>query len=291
LARGAAAGTAAPAGPLPERAAIARGLLRFGSLAFLATALVVVGQNLLRLLLVRGSGLEAAGQYQVADTLGQVLLLVPTAAGVAFLPAVARDHAAGSPLLPLSIARAVRRLTGFNLPLCLGAIALGPLAIRLVFGEVYAEAGRALQALGVTYALAGISSIAGPVLLGRAEVGQAMLLSALWLVVLAGSLLWFGAVRGAEGAVAALGVAYLLQAGACVAIAARRWDIAAAETRGPILASVLLPPLALAALRLAPGAAPAVMAATLVAAVLVFARWAWPECATLLARTRPRTAA
>jgi O-antigen/teichoic acid export membrane protein len=272
------------AGPAPGRGTIARGLLRFGGLAFLSAALVVLGQNLLRLLLVRGSGLEAAGHFQVADTLGQVLLLVPAAAGVAFLPAVARDHAAGSPMLPASIARAVRRVTGFNLPLCLAAVALGPLAIRLVFGEVYAEAGRALQALACAYALAGISSIAGPVLLGRAEVGQAIVLSLLWVVVLAAGLVAFGAARGAEGAAAALAGAYAVQTTACVVLAARRWRIAGAQTVFPILATLFLPGLALAALRLAPAAAPLTIAATLLAAGIAFARWAWPECAARLAQ-------
>lgn len=285
-------GTGIASGPAaPGRGAIARGLLRFGGLAFLSAVLVVLGQNLLRLLLVRGSGLEAAGQFQVADTLGQVLLLVPVAAGVAFLPAVARDHAAGSPLLPVSIARAVRRVTGFNLPLCLTAVALGPLAVRLVFGEVYAEAGRALQALACAYALAGLSSIAGPVLLGRAEVGPAIALNLLWVVALASGLVLFGAARGAEGAAAALAGAYGIQAAACVILAARRWRIAAAQTVFPILATLVLPGMALVALRLVPAAAPVTIAATLVAAALAFARWASPEWAALRARGGIRGAA
>lgn len=261
------------------RAAIARRLLRFGSLSFLSAAVVVLGQNLVRLILVREAGIAAAGQFQVADTIGQALLVVPTAAAIAFLPAVARDHGTAAALLGPSIARAARRITGFNLPLCLTAIALGPLAVRVIFGGFYGAAGATLQWLAAAYALAGLVSIAGPVLLGRAEVGSAIVLNALWLLVLTGAMLLGAAAAGPEGAAFALVLAYLAQLVPCAIIAARRWRIDPGGSIGPLLATLLLPGLAIGLLRARPDASLAIGAAILAVAALVFVRWAGPELA------------
>ncbi len=273
------------------RSTIARRLLRFGGLSFVSAALVVLGQNLLRLLLVRESGLAAAGQFQVADTIGQALLIVPTAAGIAFLPAVARDHSAGSPLLGASIVRATRRITGFNLPLCLAAIALGPLAVRLVFGGVYGVAGATLQWLAVAYAVAGLVSIAGPVLLGRAEVGSTIALNLLWLGTLAAAMLLGADRAGAEGAAFALGLAYVAQLVPCALIASRRWQLDPRRTLGPFLATLFLPALAVWGLRARPEASLATGGAILLVAALLFARWAGPELARARGGGRPEGAA
>lgn len=269
------------AGSAGPRGTIALRLLRFGGLSFLSAAVVVLGQNLLRLLLVRESGLAAAGQFQVADTIGQALLIVPTAAGIAFLPAVARGHSTGGAPLGASIVRATRRVTGFNLPLCLAVIVLGPAVVRLVFGDVYGEAGATLQWLAVAYAVAGLVSIAGPVLLGRAEVGSVIVLNLLWFTVLAASMLLGADHAGAEGAALALGIAYASQLVPCAVIATRRWKLDPRRTLGPFLATLVLPGLAVWGLRARPEASLLLGAATLAAAMLLFWRWAAPELAAV----------
>lgn len=273
---------AGPGAPLSAAAAearivIVRRLLRFGGLSFLAAATVVLGQNLLRILLVRASGLAEAGHFQVADTIGQALLIVPSAAGIAFLPAVARDHSAGSPLLGASILRAARRVTGFNLPLCLAVVVLGPFAVRLIFGSVYEPAGETLQWLAVAYALAGLVSIAGPVLLGRAELGSAMALNLLWFVVLCAAMLLGADHWGAAGAAIALVVAYVFQLVPCAVIASRRWKLDPRGTSGPFFATLLAPGAALFLLRAWPGAALASGTLVLALAGVLFLRWAGPE--------------
>ena len=297
LAGAAIAGTPAPesapdgaAGPREPRSGVARRLLRFGGLSFVAAAIVVVGQNVLRLLLVRAAGLEEMGHFQVADTIGQALLVVPTAAGIAFLPAVARDHAAGSPLLRASIQRAVRRVTGFNLPLCLGAIVLGPWAVRLIFGEVYVTAGATLQWLAAAYALAGVVSIAGPVLLGRGELAGAIAINLLWFAVLAGTMLLGAGARGAEGAAFALSIAYVAQLVPCAVIAFRRWRLDPGAFVPPVAVTLLLPAMAILALRAWPAAGPLIGGSVLAAAAALFAGWALPELVAARRERREPTA-
>jgi len=273
----------ASSGPTLREAA--RLLLSFGAPSMLASALFVLGQTVLRLLLVRGSGLGAAGQFQVADTIGQGLLAVPMAAAAAFLPAVARDRATGSPFLATSLGRAARLVCGFNLPLCLGAIALGPLFARWIFGGEFAAAARSLQLLTYAYALGSLTVVIGAAVLGRGEVGTSMLLTASWLVTLTITLALGGAARGAEGAALSMTVAYVAVLVGSLVVAVGRWRVPFALLGAPVATTLLAPLAALAVVRFI--ALPGWLGAGLVLllALAIFRVWAWPD-AVLFVRRR-----
>jgi O-antigen/teichoic acid export membrane protein len=271
-----AAGGAADSGP-----AVVHLLLRFAGPTFVGATIVVLGQTLVRLLLIRGSGLGPAGHFQVADTVGQGLATIPLAASLAFLPTVARDHVAGAALAP-SLERALRGITGFNLPLCLGVIALGPILVPLVFGARYGPATGCLQVLAVAYAVATACSVLGTAALGRAEVGTIVGLNGLWLVVLVWMLLAGQSARGAEGGAVALAVAYVAYLLPCVVVAARRWRVAPGAMAAPVLCSIGLPVLALVAMRTPQVPAWLGIGFSLAAALAVFRYWAWNEAVGLV---------
>src|SRR5262249_24905 len=70
-------------------ASTAAPLLGFAGPTLLAATIVLAAQTVLRLLLVRWSALEAAGQFQAADSIAQGLSLIPGAASIAFMRSVA----------------------------------------------------------------------------------------------------------------------------------------------------------------------------------------------------------
>lgn len=270
-----------PAVPASVESLATADLLGFAGPALLAAAIVLAGQWVLRLMLVRGSGLEAAGLYQTADSIAQVLLLVPGAASVAFMRSVAAGTAHGDPF-EASLRRALAHVVGINTAAGLALIGLSRPVILLVFGPGFAAAAHALALLAAAYALAGPAAVFGAAILGRAEVWRGVAINVLWVAVMLGL---FPAVArwGATGAALAVAVAYLALLAVCLMVVAPAWRVRVL----PMLPSFLGPLVAVAvcaSLALAPRV-PAVLSITaaLVAALVVFARWGVPAAQPLLA--------
>jgi O-antigen/teichoic acid export membrane protein len=259
-------------------------LLVYAGPAFLAAVTVLLGQTALRLLLVRGSGLGAAGHYQVADSLAQGLLLIPSAAAAAFMPAVSRERETGYAGLPGSLRRGLEQVLGYNVGLCLALIGIVPWVVVLLFGREFGPARPVLVLLAAAYGAVGPSMIFGAAMLGRGEVWTGVLVNLLWAVVMLGCFRFATGSLGAVGAALAALAGYLALLAACVGLVAPRWSV---PVRG-LLPSLLASLLSLAigcALALSPGV-PAPLTALVCAglAAAVFARWGFPSIAQAGAR-------
>jgi O-antigen/teichoic acid export membrane protein len=243
---------AAPGAPEPSFAASARVLLSFATPGALSAAVVLAGQTALRTLLVRSHGLAAGGQYQAADSLAQGLMLVPVAAGIAFLPAVSRMHAQRDRAFGDSLRNAIARVVGFNLPLCLVLMGVVPWLLVTLFGRAFGPARPVMVALACAYGLAGPAGMVGAAMLGRGEVWAAGALNALWALVMLGAYVGGLSSWGALGAAFAVAAGYLVMLSVCVVVVIPRWGVSRTGMWMPLAAT--LGSLALgAALSLAPG--------------------------------------
>lgn len=261
-------------------------LMGFAGPALLASVIVLGGQTVLRLMLVRSAGLDAAGHYQAADGLGQGLLLIPGAAAAAFMRSVASDKANDFASLRTTLPRALAQVTAWNLPVCLLLIGLSSWIVPGIFGAAFLPAHPVLVVLGIAYGLAGPGAVFGAVLFGRGEVWKGVVVNALW-VVMALAVFRFGSVAlGAPGAAVALAAAYLGLVILCVATLVPSW---------PVAISGVVPPLAVTVLCLSAGAglalAPGVpsWAAALGCGVMsaaVFGAWGLPSLVPPRARDR-----
>ena len=128
-------------GPEPvTRRVAAMSLLGFAGPTFAAGGALLLGNTLLRVLLVRGTDLAAAGHYQAADSLAQAVTLVTMAAAAAFLPAMSAHGDRPDRELAGPFRRAIEQVTGYNLALCLAAIGLAPWVMQNVFGRNFEPA-------------------------------------------------------------------------------------------------------------------------------------------------------
>jgi PST family polysaccharide transporter len=255
---------------------LSRRLFDFALPSLLASTAVFTTLTVMRVILVHHAGLHEAGHYQVADSLAQGLLLVPFAAAAAFMPAVARGHAERSGDLGASMARGLRRVVGFNLPLCLLAIAWGSPAIRVIYGSEFAPAVPVLALLALAAALSGLSTVFGAVQMGRGEARASLLFNALWGLTAIALFRFVWIDRGAVGAAAALAGAHaallLLLIGASIS----RWGVSFRRLWGPVAASAGSALLVTAwTLRSPSSVVP--MALGTITALAVFARWGLPE--------------
>ena len=265
---------------IPENADSGReaaiSLFGFAGPALLASGLLMLGQTLLRLFLVRISGLQAAGEFQAADSIAQGLTLVPLAAAAAFMPAMAAvRRTGGSVSVPLG--RALQQVTGYHLPLCLAAIGLGRWAVPLLFGHEFASAGSVFVVLAVAYGFVGPSTVFGAWLMGLDHVWTLVAVNAGWSLAVLG-LFHFGlASWGALGAAAASAATFFLALAIYALVVARRHALPA-SSYGPPVAITTAGLLGGATLSLAPAIPVAVGAAVnVIAAAFVFLRWGLPS--------------
>lgn len=261
----------------PTRAAAARSLLAFAGPTLAAGVVLALGNTGLRALLVRGAGLAPAGHFQAADSIAQAVTLVPLAAAAAFMPAMAAH--AGKPDRDLAPAftRAMQQVAGYNVALCLLAMALAPWLMQNVFGRDFAAARPVFVWLVGAYAAVGPSALFGAWLLGRGRTLTILMVNTLWALATLALFAFVFTPLGASGAALASVLAYW----GALAI----YAFAVAPRQGlpwsSYLPAVVVSALALglgAALQLAPAVPSAwAMAANLALAAIVFARWGLPS--------------
>lgn len=260
-------------------ASTAAPLLGFAGPTLLSAGIVLAAQTVLRLLLVRWSTLEAAGQFQVADSIAQGLILIPGAASVAFMRSVASDQASGYAGLAGSLRRGLEQMSGYNLPLCLALMGVVPWATAALFGREFIAARPVLVLLATAYGLLGPCAVFGAALFGRGEVWFGVVLNFLWAAVVLGVYGFASAPLGAAGAALAVVAGYLVLLVVCVATLAPRWSVPVRTLAPPLLVTVAS--LALGcALALSPQI-PTVVAtiACLVLGICMMVRWALPTLA------------
>jgi len=255
--------------------ATARPLLSFAAPTLLSAGIVLAAQTALRLLLVRSAGIEAAGHYQVADTVAQGLTLVPAAASVALMRSVASREASGYAGLAASLRRALERVVGWNIPLCLALIGIVPWVLPVLFGAGFVPARPILVLLATAYGLSGPCAVFGAILLGRSEVWAGMAVNLSWSLVLLLAFGLGGTRFGATGAALAVVAAYVVLFLVSLVLVVPRWSISI-RTLLPVTLATFTSLGIGCACALSPSLpAPATAAVCLALGLAVFARWGW----------------
>jgi O-antigen/teichoic acid export membrane protein len=259
--------------PPPAVRAVATSLLAFATPTLAAGAVLLSGNTLLRVLLVRSHELAAAGYFQAADSLAQGVTLVPLAAAAAFMPAVAAHAGRPDRELAQPFRRAIEQVTGYNVALCLAALGLAPWVMVNVFGREFGPARPVFVLLVCAYASVGPSALFGAWLMGRGRPWVILSINVLWAAVML-LVFRFGLARwGAPGAACASAVAYWL-ALACYAFGVAPARALPWSSHLPAIVATALALACGAALQLLPGVPVALaVGGNLLLAGIVFARW------------------
>ena len=185
-------------------------LLLFTIPAFLMTVMISPAYWVGRTWLGLSWDFAEVGNFQIADSISQILLIVPFAISVPLLPAVSERYA----LDPKSIggtSGTLLRLIAFVLVLLtIVAIPLMRTGIVWVFGEDYegAYAATILMFAAATYISAG--SVMSNVIFGMGRMWDALALNLVWLAVFLALMSYTVPDYGSEGLAATYAVSYSL---------------------------------------------------------------------------------
>lgn len=152
--------------PLPVD--VRRGMVNYALLSSVGVVLtLVVWRRSEFLFLDHFSSDTQIALYSVAFAAVAALLLAPQAVVAAALPAVATLVGAGAlDRISAGFGRALRLLLLVTLPLSALSIALGPLALRLVYGEAFRRAGPVVVVLLAPFPLIALANLSSVVLAG-----------------------------------------------------------------------------------------------------------------------------
>jgi O-antigen/teichoic acid export membrane protein len=263
--------------PTPTHGAAARSLLAFAGPTLAAGVVLAMGNTWLRALLVRGADLAAAGHYQAADSIAQAVTLVPLAAAAAFMPAMAAH--AGKPDRELAPAfqRAMQQVAGYNVALCLVAVALAPWVMQNVVGRDFAAARPVFVLLVGAYAAVGPSALFGAWLLGRGRTLTILIVNTLWAIVTLVLFRFAFAPLGAFGAGIACMLAYWAALAIYACIVAPRHGMPWGSYLPAVLASALTLAIGIG-VQLIPGVPTVIAVGVDVSlALLMFMHWGLPS--------------
>ncbi len=257
--------------------AVAASLLGLATPTVAGGSILLLGNTILRAMLVRSHDLSAAGQLQAADSLAQVVTLVPLAAATAFMPAIAAQRGQSDRELASSFRRAIEQVTGYNLALCLTALGMAPWMMETVFGQDFGPARAVFVVLVCAYASLGPSALFGAWLMGHGKPWTILAVNAIWAVAMLLAFHFALSRWGAVGAALASAGAYWLGVG-CYALVVAPFHSLPGSSHLPAIAVTLLALGIGASLQLVPGVPLALaVAGNLVLAGLVFARWGAPS--------------
>jgi PST family polysaccharide transporter len=201
----------------------AAALLRLG-MAFMASGLLMMGSAyLVRVILLRYQGLEAAGLFHAAWTLGGLYVgLVLQAMGTDFYPrlvAGAQDDTRCN--------RLVNEQTQVSLLLAgagvVATLVLAPLALSLFYSRGFTAGADTLRWICLGMALRVLTWPAGYIIIAKGDQRLFILVELAWTVVNVG-LSWLGVMWwGAQGAGIAFFLSYLFHAALVFPLVHRRW--------------------------------------------------------------------
>jgi len=151
---------------------LARRVLRFSVFTTIGVTLtLIVWRRSEFFFLEQYSSDAEIGFYSIAFAVMTAMILLPESLTGAISPAFATLHGAGAVgRLRSGYSRAIRLLLLASLPLTAAVMALGPSAIRILYGSDFRAAGPVLTLMSLTFPIVSLSSVSNALMLGLARV-------------------------------------------------------------------------------------------------------------------------
>jgi O-antigen/teichoic acid export membrane protein len=202
-----------------------RALLDFSIPAFFAGIIIIVASWVGRTVLALEWDFGTVGQFQIADSLSQILLIISAAMSIPLLPLISEQ----SQREPDSVGEDSRGLLSITmflaLPLSLMILPFLAIGIDLLYGAAYsgAVAATVLMFAAATFRI--IGAVISNVILGTGRVWDALKLNLVWLAAFLVLLFVMVDSLGAEGLAGTYAIVFLLYLWILLAYFRSRYDV------------------------------------------------------------------
>jgi O-antigen/teichoic acid export membrane protein len=186
-------------------------LVRFTLPAFLSGLFVAPSLWIGNLLLVRFGDVSSSGYFGVANSLAQLVLLLPLTVGAPMVPLLAELNASKDETrFDLMVRRNIKLMWAITMPFAILFGVPASFLITLVYGDHFASSVPTYLLLIGQNCLIAIESVAGYVLIAKNKMWDSLLANAIWFVLFIVLALWLIRDAGHVGYGLALFVSYAL---------------------------------------------------------------------------------
>jgi len=185
-----------------------RALLSFTIPTLLATLMVVPAYWIAKTTLALEAGFAAAGNFQIADSLSQMPMIIPVAMGVSLLPVVSELNSAHPEQVGKSAQKLLNIVVFAVIPASVLSLPFLKFAIEFLYGFDYREAHVSTIMMFAATTLISTGSVISNVIMGTGRMWHALLLNAIWLATFLALLFALIPMYGAEGLAGAYALSY-----------------------------------------------------------------------------------
>lgn len=185
-----------------------RSLLSFTVPAFASSLLIVAAFWIGRTVLALERDFSMVGQFQIAESLSAILLIVPAAVSVPLLPLVSEQNATNPREVGKFSGRLLTLAAVFALPLSLIAFPLVDPLIEVLYGAGYLGASAPAALMLASSTFIAIGAVVSNTIIGVGRMWDALLLNVAWLLVFLPAAVILVSAWGAEGLAGAYAISY-----------------------------------------------------------------------------------
>ena len=183
-----------------------RPLLSFTIPSFLASLIVVPAYWIGRTELALNFGLDSVGHFQIAESLSQLVLLVPSAITVPLLPLISEQQEMSE--VGKSSGSLLRLAVFLGLPFSLLVLPFLKEVISILYGAAYEPANDAAILMFASSTFIALGSVISSTIIGVGRMWVALGLNAVWLGCFLGSVFTLVPASGTEGLAGSYAIAY-----------------------------------------------------------------------------------
>ena len=185
-----------------------RPLISFTIPSFLISLMIVPAYWIGRTQLALDWSLEAVGDFQIAESLSQIVLLVPHAVTVPLLPLIAEQQDMGT--VGKHSGSLLRLAVFLGLPFSIAALPFLRALISILYGDVYEPANDTAILMFASSTFIALGSVISSTIIGTGRMWAVLVLNAVWLALFLGAVFTLVPSSGSEGLAGAYVVSYLI---------------------------------------------------------------------------------
>ncbi|MFW9944006.1 MAG: oligosaccharide flippase family protein [Candidatus Sifarchaeia archaeon] len=201
-----------------------RSLMSFSVPAFIATLVVVPAYWIGRTVLALTWDFYSVGQFQIAESISQLVHIIPAAISVPLLPLVSEQYSKNPLEVGQSTNSLLRIVVFFSLPISIIMLPLVGYIIGVLYGSQYEDAYHSSLLMIASATFVTVGSVISSVIIGSGRMWDALGLNVVWLIAFLMMVLVLVSSNGSEGLAGAYLVSYAVYFFALILYFRKKFD-------------------------------------------------------------------